>query len=136
MVTNQAGIARGYYQEWDVKKLHQWINDTLTQIGARIDGFYYCPHHPTEGIKGYKRRCDCRKPSPGLYRQAIHDFNIDCSKSYVVGDKLSDLIPGKQLGCTTILTLTGYGRSFADCSQTYIDYIAANLYEAAKYYIP
>jgi len=136
VVTNQAGVARGYYREQDVMKLHHWINETLNQIGTRIDGFYYCPHHPREGISGYKRRCDCRKPSLGLFQQAIHDFNIDCSISYVVGDKLSDLIPGKKLGCTTILTLTGYGRSFVDCPKPYIDYVAANLYEAASYYIP
>ncbi len=93
VVTNQAGIARRYYTEEDMHKLHKHINQELEKIGAHIDAFYFCPHHPD--ITGV---CKCRKPKPGMIEQAIKDFNIDVSKSILYGDKPWDIEAGESCG--------------------------------------
>jgi len=90
VVTNQAGVARGYYTEDDVRKLHVWMNRDLCPLGAHIDAFYFCPHHPAEGEAPYVRPCDCRKPAPGLIVEAAREWNIDVVRSFGVGDKESD----------------------------------------------
>jgi D-glycero-D-manno-heptose 1,7-bisphosphate phosphatase len=105
VVTNQAGIARGYYTGVDVAKLHVWINGELHKHGTMIDGFYYCPHHPEHGGK-----CECRKPMPGMLHAAKQDFDIDLSCSWLVGDKASDIQAGLAAGVSSILVLTGYGK--------------------------
>ncbi len=109
VITNQSGIARGYYTEQDLNKLHEYINIKLLQVGAHIDKFYYCPHHPTIGILPYRRVCNCRKPNIGMYQQAIREFHIDVSKSWVIGDRVRDLAPANTLGLKKGLVLTGYG---------------------------
>lgn len=106
VVTNQAGIARGYYDEADMNSLHATINMELQKHGAPIDGFYYCPHHPEFGEV---RECECRKPMPGLIEQARQDFAIDLGRSWLVGDKVSDIQAGLVAGVKSILVLTGYG---------------------------
>lgn len=90
VVTNQSGIARGYYIEKDMKKLHIYINELLREYGEHIDAFYFCPHHPD--IKG---ECSCRKSKTGLIEQAIIDFDIDVKKSVLFGDKALDLECGR-----------------------------------------
>lgn len=107
VVTNQAGIARGFYKLADVESLHAWVGSELTKAGATIDAFYICPHHPEFGDIW---NCVCRKPSPGLLRQAMADFNIDPSRSYLIGDKQSDIEAAIAAGIEPILVLTGYGR--------------------------
>lgn len=109
VITNQAGIARGYYTEEDVKRLHEYIQNQLKKYKAHIDAFYYCPHHPTAGIGKYKIDCNCRKPKDGLFRIAISDLKIDVHKSFAVGDKVSDLKPALELEIDSILVETGYG---------------------------
>lgn len=109
VVTNQAGVARGYYSEEDVVKLHAHVNELLKPYGTGIDGFYYCPHHPEYGIGRYKADCKCRKPGIGLFEQAEKDFAVDKSASYMIGDKLLDVTAGKRYGVTSILVGTGYG---------------------------
>ena len=109
VITNQSGIARGFFNEIDVEKLHSYINKKLSEIGTKIDKFYYCPHHPNYGIDKYRKKCNCRKPNVELYQKAIDEFNIDVDRSYVIGDKISDLIPGNRLGFKCILVMTGYG---------------------------
>lgn len=91
VVTNQAGVARGYYTERDVHHLHTWINEELALVGAHIDAFYYCPHHAQAGKGAYAVDCGCRKPAPGLLLRALQEWEIDIDKSFMVGDKLSDL---------------------------------------------
>lgn len=93
VVTNQAGIARGYYTIEDMNKLHNHINNELAKIGAHIDAFYFCPHH--SDITGL---CHCRKPEPGMIQQAIKDFNIDVTQSVLFGDKSWDIEAGKKCG--------------------------------------
>ena len=91
VVTNQSGVARGYYTEQDVESLHRWMNAELNRQGARIDAFYFCPHHPDGAIPEYTRVCDCRKPQPGMLLQAMEDWRADPAKSVLIGDKESDV---------------------------------------------
>lgn len=132
VITNQAGVARGYYTEEEVKKLHEWIGKKIQCLGAKIDEFLYCPHHPTEGNEEYRIKCECRKPNTYLYEYAIKKFDIDVSQSYVIGDKVTDLLPGKKLGMNTILVETGYGKKEGINTNSY-DIKFKNLYEASLY---
>lgn len=98
VVTNQAGVARGYYKEEVVNNLHVWMNEELAKIGAHIDAFYYCPHHPKAGNNHYTMKCDCRKPAPGMLLRAIQDWHIDRVNSFMLGDKEKDLITATAAG--------------------------------------
>lgn len=107
VVTNQSGVARGLYNLNDIEVLHQYVNDALKAVNARIDGFYYCPHHESHGLSSV---CNCRKPKPGLFYQAKKDFSIDFERSWMIGDKLSDLEAAQRAGITNnILVKTGHG---------------------------
>ena len=109
VVTNQAGVARGYYQEEDVKLLHEYMNEILRPLGAEIDCFFYCPHHPEHGIGAYKKNCSCRKPDIGMFEQAEQYFQVDKAHSWMIGDKLIDVEAGKRFGVRTVLVGPGYG---------------------------
>jgi len=98
VITNQSGVARGYYREEDVLALHGWMNTELHQLGARIAAFYFCPHHPKGAIAAYTRECDCRKPRPGLILQAMADWRADPGTSFLIGDKDSDLTAAEAAG--------------------------------------
>ena len=98
VVTNQSGIARGLYTEDDTKKLHNFMQTELEKFGAHIDAFYYCPHHPEGKVVAYKKVCDCRKPEPGLILRACKDFDIDVSKSVLIGDSARDIEAGRRAG--------------------------------------
>jgi D-glycero-D-manno-heptose 1,7-bisphosphate phosphatase len=111
VATNQAGVARGYFPESNVALVHEHLNQLLAAHGAHIDRYYYCPHHPTEGVGSYARACACRKPQPGMLLKAAAQLHLDLEKSWLVGDKLSDLQAGIAAGCQTILVETGYGRA-------------------------
>ena len=91
VVTNQAGVARGYYGEEDVNRLHRYLNSLLAADGAEIDHFFYCPHHPEHGVGKYKTECHCRKPNPGMLKMAEQFYRIDKAHSYMIGDKLVDM---------------------------------------------
>ncbi|MGA7923154.1 MAG: HAD family hydrolase [Thermoplasmata archaeon] len=97
-VTNQSGIARGFYTADDVELIHRRINARLSAGGARVDAFYFCPHLPNSG-------CSCRKPGTGLFQQAAQEWNIELSASAVIGDRLYDIQAGDQLGLLTALVL-------------------------------
>jgi D-glycero-D-manno-heptose 1,7-bisphosphate phosphatase len=136
VITNQAGVARGYLTEQKLECIHRAMREELQALQATIDAVYYCPHHPSEGLPPYLRECDCRKPSPGLLTRAAADWDLDLSRSFMVGDKLSDLRAGHQAGCATILVRTGYG---SDVEKTLASqslqprFIAANLLEASEW---
>ena len=108
VITNQSGVALGFYSEPQVELLHESLAKELKKDGAHIDRFYYCPHHPN-GKGRYAITCDCRKPMPGLLHQAARDFNINLSRCVVVGDKAKDIQAGESVGARTILVMTGYG---------------------------
>lgn len=109
VVTNQAGIARGYFPEDQLNGIHERLSEMLGQRNAQLDGIYYCPHHPTEGMGSYRVHCECRKPGPGMLVRAAADLGIDLGRSLMIGDRESDLQAGANAGCTTALVLTGYG---------------------------
>ena len=94
VVTNQSGIARGYYTEEDFLKLTEWMDWCLIDRGVTLDGIYYCPHHPEKGIGKYKVDCECRKPKAGLIFDAAKQLNIDLKRSVMVGDRLKDQFEG------------------------------------------
>lgn len=106
VVSNQAGVARGLYSEAHIKTLHAKVDEQLAASGARIDAYYYCPHHPEFGEKV---QCTCRKPQPGLLLQGKRDWDIDLTASYLIGDKLSDIEAALVAGVMPILVGTGYG---------------------------
>lgn len=108
VVTNQAGVARGYYDESQVHSLHAWIQDELRQHGAHIDAFYYCPHHPEGTVSALTKTCTCRKPEPGMLLAALQEWPVDTDRSILIGDKESDIEAAKQAGITGIL-FTGTG---------------------------
>jgi D,D-heptose 1,7-bisphosphate phosphatase len=91
VITNQAGIARGYYTEEDFRAFTAWIGDELAVRGAHIDATYYCPHHPTEGFGEYRRECRCRKPAPGLIERARSEWGFDPDQSVMIGDAEHDM---------------------------------------------
>ncbi|MDT8903826.1 D-glycero-alpha-D-manno-heptose-1,7-bisphosphate 7-phosphatase [Anaeroselena agilis] len=98
VVTNQSGVARGYYREEDVVRLHAWMNGELANHGARIDKFYYCPHYTEGPAREYVKACQCRKPLPGLILAAFAEWDIDREKSFLIGDKDSDLAAAEAAG--------------------------------------
>lgn len=105
VVTNQSGIARGYYDEAAVHRLHRFVDGELARVGAAIDAYYLCPHHPQHG----SGECACRKPLPGMLLAAAGDLGIDLTRSFIVGDKLADVEAGLRAGCRPLLVKTGYG---------------------------
>ncbi|MDD3153245.1 MAG: D-glycero-beta-D-manno-heptose 1,7-bisphosphate 7-phosphatase [Victivallaceae bacterium] len=105
VVTNQSGVARGLYPESAIALVHAKIRELLAPSGARIDDFFYCPHHPD-----FSGPCECRKPNPGMLLAAAAKYGIDLSRSYMVGDRVSDLTAGERAHCrASILVRTGYG---------------------------
>lgn len=110
MVTNQTGIARGYFSEETLHATNARMQGELAAAGARLDGVYVCMHHPTEGLPPYRADCDCRKPQPGLLHRAATELHLDLPGSVMVGDKLSDVTAGQAVGAAGVLVLTGYGR--------------------------
>ena len=98
VITNQAGIARGFYTESHFRFFTKEINNRLIDFGAHIDETYYCPHHPSEGIESYRQNCTCRKPKNGLLEKAIFDWKLDKQKCLLIGDKETDMIAAKKSG--------------------------------------
>ena len=135
IVTNQAGVARGYYTEADVRAVHARLREMLVAQGADVDAIYYCPHHPD--VPGpYRRDCPCRKPGTGMVERAARELGLDLARCAVVGDKVTDLLPGIRLGCRTVLVRTGYGQSLLDqgaLEGVPVDYVADNLLDAANW---
>ena len=108
VVSNQSGIGRGYYSEADVASLNQAIAQHLdSAVGVTLSGFYHCPHHPTEAEGEFCRQCDCRKPAPGMIRQAVLDHGIDVKTSLLVGDKDSDIEAGRAAGVPRLFKVAG-----------------------------
>jgi len=107
VITNQAGIARGYFTEADLARMHEYLTDELTRLHVHLDGIYYCPHHPKGVISDLAIYCSCRKPQPGMLLQAADDLTIDLQHSWFVGDILDDIEAGNRAGCRTILVDLG-----------------------------
>ncbi|TYB34063.1 MAG: HAD family hydrolase [Flexistipes sinusarabici] len=111
IITNQAGIGRGYFTEDFLKDVHNKMFGLLEKNGAFIDGLYYCPHHPSSKLAEYAVKCDCRKPKTKMLEKAVAKFSphVDTERMYVIGDKFSDIKMGYNFGCRTVMVKTGYG---------------------------
>ena len=109
VTTNQSGIARGFFAETFVQETHKHLDRHFVQGGARVDRYYYCPHHPDGTVEAYRVVCDCRKPRPGMARQAAAELGLDLAKSFAVGDKWSDVGFGQAIGGHGVLVRTGVG---------------------------
>lgn len=137
VVSNQSGVARGYFPESTVQEIHVRLKDLLAQEGACLDGIYYCPHHPEIGEGDYRQSCNCRKPATGMLETAAREHDINLAASFVIGDKISDVSLAHNAGAKGILVLTGYGRrdyeSHKDKWPKAPDYIARDLSEAVEW---
>ncbi len=136
IISNQSGVARGFFTEQDLVPIHAKLERELGRSGARIDHIYYCPHHPTEGKPPYNVVCSCRKPDTGMLRQAEGEFDLDLRRSFVVGDRIVDIQAGRNAGATTILVLTGYGpHTLVECREQGVipDVVAVDIAEAVEF---
>jgi D-glycero-D-manno-heptose 1,7-bisphosphate phosphatase len=109
VVTNQSGVARGFFPEPFVDDVHRLMSKRLEAGGAHVDAYYYCPHHPDGTVAQYSGRCDCRKPASGLVDRSARDLNLDPARSFVVGDTWSDMELAQTVGARGILVRTGHG---------------------------
>ena len=137
LVTNQAGVARGYFSEDLVHATHTVLEEQLADHDTALDGIYYCPHHPSAGEPPYRADCRCRKPRPGMLLQAAADLDIELARSVVVGDKISDVEMAHSQGARGILVRTGYGLGEEAYGQakwtTRPDHIADDLLDAVRW---
>jgi len=137
VITNQSGVARGFFPEGFVQLVHSRLSEMLVRAGAHVEGWYYCPHHPEAGSPPYKKACDCRKPGTGMVSRAAKELSIDLGRSWLVGDSLSDLQTAWNAGMKSILVLTGHGRktmeSLAGHELERIDHVARDLFDACNW---
>jgi D-glycero-D-manno-heptose 1,7-bisphosphate phosphatase len=136
VVTNQAGVARGYFSEDLIGQVHQKMEQELLQQDARLDAVFYCAHHPFVGEPPYRADCDCRKPKPGLITRAAMELNIDLARSWMIGDRHSDVELAHNAGTKSAFVLSGYGRGEWEHQRAswshQPDLIATDLLEAVK----
>jgi len=111
IVTNQAGIARGYYSEFTFARLTHWMLSRFCDAGARIDAIYHCPHHPTAGLGIHRQNCYCRKPQPGLLLQAMAELDIAVTHSILIGDRPTDMLAGQRAGIPHLFLFNPQARS-------------------------
>jgi len=139
VVTNQAGIARGWYGIEDFRRLSEWMAAQFAEAGAPLDGIYFCPHHPTGSVPGLSEPCACRKPQPGMIQTAAKDLRLDLARSALVGDKWSDIAAGKRAGvCSCLLLRAPVGsaeteQDLAAADAVLADQEVAGLADAATY---
>jgi D-glycero-D-manno-heptose 1,7-bisphosphate phosphatase len=107
VITNQAGLAHGYFTVADLERMHAHLAAKLAGLGVRLDAVYHCPHHPDGAIPALARRCDCRKPAPGMLLRAAADLDLDLARSWFLGDILDDVEAGNRAGCRTVLVDLG-----------------------------
>lgn len=138
VVTNQSGVGRGFFTEDDLLRLHGRMAEVFESAGAPLDAFYYCPHFEGSARPEYDAACECRKPGTGMIRRAAEDLGLDPSVSYMVGDKVEDILLGVNAGAQPILVLSGYGReSLAALRERDIRpaFVADTLLEAAQWIV-
>lgn len=139
MITNQAGVAKGYFSEGFISEVHKRLELLLEDKGAHLDAIYYCPHHHEGVIEEYKIVCECRKPKPGMVRDAADKLNLNLARSYVVGDRAIDIQLANNIGAKGVLVLTGYGdmeqELLKDGTNGRATYIAADIYSAVEWII-
>lgn len=125
VITNQSGVARGLFSEDELLKMNDYL---IRQTG--VDAVYYCPHHPEGNVEKYRKVCQCRKPKIGMFQEACRKFDIDLTRSYMVGDRAGDIIAGQNVGVKTILVESGYGTDKLE-EKVKADYVCRDLREVA-----
>jgi len=138
IITNQSGIGRGLIEEENLHDIHNKLNDDFKRHGVSFDGIYYCPHYVFSKTAKYRKECSCRKPNPGMGRLAAKDLQIDTSLSYMIGDKVEDILFGININASVILVLTGYGqesRKKLEDKGIQPAYVAKNLLDAAEWIV-
>lgn len=134
VVTNQSGIGRGLYSEADFHAVQARVAELLQAEGVPVEAYYFCPHHPTEGLGELLAECDCRKPASGMLEAAIRDHGLDRSLSFMVGDKLDDVAAGQAAGVRGILVRTGLGAASEQrIGAVQPDFVADDLLDAARF---
>ena len=136
VISNQSGVARGFFPESALGPIHQALADQLARERARVDRIYYCPHHPVDGVPPYRVTCECRKPSPGMLLRGARECGVDLRRSYTVGDRIVDVQAGRAAGTKAILVLTGYGKeTVGECQAAGLvpDLTVRDLAEAAAF---
>lgn len=131
VVTNQSGVARGYFPLAAVHRLHRYLSDQLSGFGTGVDAYYICPHHLQGKERDYAIACSCRKPLPGMIMQAAEDFTVDLAGSYMIGDKQSDVQAGLAAGCRPMLLAGGYDPDQLEAMQASVP-CYKNLLQAAR----
>jgi D-glycero-D-manno-heptose 1,7-bisphosphate phosphatase len=133
VVSNQAGVARGYFEEKDLQPVEEHLRrELLAHSNVDLAGFYYCPHHPEGVVPRYSIVCACRKPNPGLLLKAAEELNINLQQSWMVGDILNDVEAGNLSGCSTVLIDNGNETEWVLTDERQPDFIVTNLKEAAQ----
>jgi D-glycero-D-manno-heptose 1,7-bisphosphate phosphatase len=132
VVTNQGGIGRGIIDEPFLRQVHEAIDARLAAGNARIDRYYFCPHHPDAIVPELRMKCSCRKPASGMIEQACRELSLDASRSFTIGDRRLDVVAGNQAGTRTILVRTGHGahEEAMPAGSAHPDAILNNLMEA------
>jgi len=135
VISNQSGLAFGYFDENDLQKVEKRMAELLDQYGVSLSGFYFCPHHPDGSITPYAKLCDCRKPNPGLIIRAAKEHHISLNGSWMIGDILNDVQAGKAAGCGSILIDNGNETEWdmANGPQRIPDFIAPDFAAAGEY---
>lgn len=133
LVSNQSGVARGFFSEEVVERVHERIADLLARGGATIDAYYYCPHHPDGKVPAYARACECRKPGRALVDRAVRELGVNPARSFTVGDRWLDIALARNVGARGLLVRTGYGLSEEDRAPGGLaaDAVVDNLVQAA-----
>ncbi|HEY9657307.1 MAG TPA: HAD family hydrolase [Allocoleopsis sp.] len=132
IITNQSGVARGYFPETALTSLEDHLRSLLESFDIPLSGFYYCPHHPDGVIPAYAIDCNCRKPQPGLFHQAAADYAIDLTQSWFIGDILHDVEAGRSAGCRTILIDNGNETEWQLSVQRLPHHVVTDLHQAAQ----
>lgn len=129
VVSNQSGVARGYFTLKRLREIHTALRAMLAKKGVRLDGLLFCPHHPDGTVARFARACACRKPQPGMLRQAAYRWKASMKESFMVGDTEADVAAGRRAGCRTVLVRTGHGSRKKVTTRP--DAVAADLAAAA-----
>ncbi|HEX8676435.1 MAG TPA: HAD family hydrolase [Segetibacter sp.] len=133
VISNQAGVARGYFKFDDLEKVKEKLNLLLNQEGIQIEGYYFCPHHPLGKVPEYSIACSCRKPEPGMILKAARDLEIDTQKSWMIGDILNDVEAGNKAGCKTILLDIGNETEWVEGLFRKPTFVAFDFLQAARF---
>ncbi len=133
VISNQSGIARGYFEEDALGPVREKLAELLSELGVKLDGFYYCPHHPKGVVAELSIECDCRKPRAGLLLLAARDLNVDLARSWLIGDILDDVEAGNDAGCRTVLIDSGSETEWRVTPSRWPSHIARDLARAAEH---